>query len=142
MSYRVVRVNTRDHATRELAFDDMVATIERGFYWKQSQLPDIPSGTQMIGMGSHGGQGLFILGVTTSDEWEDKPDGDVYKHRLPVAWARVVYENPSVLAEIKSIPSRFNERFGADLTQEEYRKIITLVLDGDALDMYADQEPA
>jgi hypothetical protein len=130
MSYRLVRVNTHDHATPELAFEDMVSIIERGFYWKQSQVPDIPAGTQMVGMGSHGGRGLFILGVTTSGEWEDEPDGDVYKHRLPVAWARVIYENPSVLDEIKSIPSRFNERFGAELTQQEYRAIITLVLDG------------
>jgi len=58
MSYRLVRVNTRDHGTRDAAFDDMVSIIERGFYWKQSKLPEIPSGTQMIGMGSHGGQGL------------------------------------------------------------------------------------
>jgi hypothetical protein len=136
MSYRLVRVNTRDHATRDSAFDDMVSIIERGFYWKQSKLLDIPSGTQMIGMGSHGGQGLFIIGVTTSADWEEEPDGDVYKHRLPVAWARVVYENPRMLAKMKSIPSRFNERFGAELTQEEYREILTLVLDGDGLDMY------
>jgi hypothetical protein len=141
MSFRLVRVNTRDHNSRELAFDDMVSIIERGFYWKQSHLPEIPSGTQMIGMGSHGGQGLFIVGVTTSDEWEDEPDGDAYKHRLPVAWARVVYENPSVLGEIKSIPGRFNERFGADLTRDEYREIIKLVLNGDGFDMYADHEP-
>jgi hypothetical protein len=137
MSYRLVRVNTRDHNTRKPAFNDMVTIIERGFYWKQSKLPDIPSGTQMIGMGSHGGQGLFIVGVTTTDEWEDEPDGDVYKHRLPVAWGRVVYESPSMLGRIKSIPHRFNERFGADLTQEEYREILALVLDGDGLDMYS-----
>ena len=137
MSYRLVRVNTRAHRTRDLAFDDMVTIIERGFYWKQSHLPQIPLGTQLVGMGSHGGLGLFIVGITMSDEWEDEPDGGIYKHRLPVAWARVVYENPSMLDEIKSIPSRFNERFGADLTQEEYREIMTLVLDGDGLDMYA-----
>src|SRR3954462_11297496 len=94
MSYRLVRVNTPDHSTPALAFDDMVSIIERGFYWKQSQLPDIPSGTQMIGMGSHGGRGLFIVGVTASDEWQDEPDGDVYKHRLPVAWARVRLREP------------------------------------------------
>jgi len=142
MSYRLVRVNTRDHTTRELAFDDMVSIIERGFYWKQSKLPEIPWGTQMIGMGSHGGQGLFIVGVTTSDEWEDEPDGDVFKHRLPVAWARVVYETRSKLDEIKSISGRFNERFGAELTQEEYHEISTLVLAGNGLDMYADGAPA
>src|SRR3954453_2527975 len=135
MSYRLVRVNTPDHATRDLAFGDMVAIIERGFYWKQSQVPDIPSGTQMIGMGSHGGRGLFIVGVTTTDAWENEPDGDVYKHRLPVAWARIIYENPSVLDEIKSIPSRFNERFGAELTQQEYRAIIPLVLAGNGRDL-------
>lgn len=86
-------------------------------------------------------QGLFIVGVTTSDEWEDEPDGDVYKHRLPVAWARVVYENRSMLGEIKSIPSRFNEHSGGNVTQEEYHEIITLVLAGDGLDMYADPAP-
>jgi len=138
MSYRLVRLNTRDHRTRDLAFDDMVAIIERGFYWKQSHLPHIPLGTQMVGMGSHGGQGLFILGVTTSDEWQDEPDGDDYKHRLPVAWARVVYENSAVFREIKSIPTRFNERFGADLTQSEYARIITLVLSGEGTDSRSD----
>ncbi len=46
MSYRLVRVNTRNHTTRDLAFDDLVSIIERGFYWKQSKLPDIRSGTQ------------------------------------------------------------------------------------------------
>lgn len=75
MSYRLVRVNTRgDHTTRELAFDDMVSIIERGFYWKQSQLPAIPWGTQMIGMGSYGGQVgpvldnayVILAGETTS----------------------------------------------------------------------------
>jgi len=74
--------------------------------------------------------------VTRSAEWEAEPDGDIYKHRLPVAWARVVYENPRMLEKMKSIPSRFNERFGAELTQEEYREILSLVLDGDGLDMY------
>ena len=126
MSYRLVRVNTPDHNTRERAFADMVSIVERGFYWKQSQVPDIPSGTQMIGMGSHGGRGLFIVGVTTSEEWEDEPDGDVYK-------------NPSRLDEIKAIPRSFNERFGAHLSREEYREIIAIVLDGDGLDMDADR---
>jgi hypothetical protein len=130
MSYRLVRLNTNDHPTAERAFEDMVSIIERGFYWKKSLLPGIPAGTQMVGMGSHGGRGLFIIGVTTSGRWEDEPDGGDYKHRLPVAWARVIYENPSALDEIKSIPSRFNERFGAELTQQEYSAIITLVLDG------------
>jgi hypothetical protein len=141
VSYRLVRLNTRDHPTRELALSDMRWIIKHGCYWKQSRVPHIPRGTQMVGMGSHGGQGLFIVGVTTSDEWEDEPNGGLYKHRLPVAWAQVVYENPPVLHEIKSIPSRFNERFGADLTQQEFREIITLVLDGAGLTAPAHEEP-
>ena len=138
MSFRLVRVNTRDHATRPLAFADMVAIIERGYYWKQSQPPEIPQWTQMIAMGSHGGRGLFMVGVTESDVWEEEPDGDDYKLRLPVRWARVIYDNRSALDAIKAIPSRFNERFGAELDHTEYRQILQLVLDGDAIDMYAD----
>jgi hypothetical protein len=70
MSYRLVRVNTRgDHTTRELAFDDMVSIIERGFYWKQSQLPAIPWGTQMIGMGSYGGQVGPVLDNAYVSSW-------------------------------------------------------------------------
>jgi hypothetical protein len=139
MSWRLVRLNTPDHGTRELAFGDMVAIIERGYYWKQAHLPDIPVRTQIIGMGSHGGRGLFIVGVTTSDQWENEPDGDIFKHRLPVAWARVIYENTSMLDAIKCIPDRFNERFGADLTHEEYREILALVLAGESFDMDVDQ---
>lgn len=136
MSYRLVRLNTKDHPTRALAFADMVAIIERGYYWKMSQPPRIPVGTQIVGMGSHGGQGLFIVGVATSDEWETEPDGDVFKHRLPVAWARVVYENPDQLDEIKSIPSGFNERFGAEMDHDEHRRVLALVMAADAIDMH------
>jgi hypothetical protein len=35
MSYRLVRVNTSAHDTRDKAFRDMVTIIERGYYWKQ-----------------------------------------------------------------------------------------------------------
>src|SRR5690349_6404011 len=122
MSYRLVRVNTSEHDTRDKAFRDMVSIIERGYYWKQSHLPEVPRWTQMIGMGSHGGRGLFIVGVTTNEEWQSEPGGDVYKHRLPVAWARVIYENPAVLDAAKAIPSRFNDRFGAELNHTEYRQ--------------------
>jgi hypothetical protein len=137
MSYRLVRVNMPEHDTRDKAFHDMVTIIERGFYRKQSQLPDVPRWTQMIGMGSHGGRGLFIVGVTTKEEWQAESDGDVFKHRLPVAWARVIYDNPSVLEAVKALSSRFNTRFGAELSHTEYRQIMQLVLDGEALDMDA-----
>lgn len=137
MSYRLVRVNTSEHDTRDKAFRDMVTIIERGYYRKQSQLPDVPRWTQMIGMGSHGGRGLFIVGVTINDEWEAEPDGDIYKYRLPVAWARVIYENARVLDAVKALSSRFNERFGAELSHTEYRQIMQLVLDGGGLDMDA-----
>jgi hypothetical protein len=139
MSYRLVRLNTPDHKDRKLAFDDMVSIIERGHYRKQSQPPEIPQGTQLIGMGSHGGRGLYIVGVTKSDMWENEADGDIYKYRLPVAWARVVYENRPMLETIKSIPATFNERFGAHLDADEYRRIIKLVLDGNGFDMYDEQ---
>ena len=55
--------------------------------------------------GSHGGRGLFILGVTTSDEWQAEPDGDVYKHRPPVAWARVIYENRPCSTKSSQFPA-------------------------------------
>jgi hypothetical protein len=138
MSYRLVRVNTPVHDTRDKAFRDITTIIERGYYWKQSHPPEIPRWTQMIGMGSHGGRGLFIVGVTRNEEWQAEPDGDVFKYRLPVAWARIIYENPPVLDAVKTLASRFNERFGAELRLEEYRRIMQLVLDGKGLDIDAD----
>lgn len=35
--------------------------------------------------------------MTTNEKWQTESDGGVFKHRLAVAWARVTYENPSVL---------------------------------------------
>jgi hypothetical protein len=136
MTYRIVRVNDDKHSTLAAAFADMVTIIERGFYWKRSKPVHMPLGTAIIAMGSHGGQGLFLIGVTHG-EWEREHSAGRYGWRIEVAWQHVVYKLDGPVAGVKLLASRFNERFGAVLDQGEYQRIHHLIMSGTALDMYS-----
>ena len=92
--YRMVRLNMRQHRTRALAFEDMVAIVKRSGYWTQNDNPPpIPVGTSVIGMGSYGGRGLYLHGVVAG-AWAST-SGPTFHHKLPVTWAHAVYRCPA-----------------------------------------------
>jgi hypothetical protein len=126
--YRVVRVNTKAHNTRLVALDDMAWIIERGFYWKKSSRIDIPVGTPLVAMGSHGGQGLFLFGISNGN-WEREEDGGEYQHRIPVVWQPMIYERRPI-SEVEDMLSKFNVRFGAEAHRHEFANVLSFVLNG------------
>lgn len=137
--YRVVRVNTTDHTTRAGALKDMEWIIERGYYWKKSERVHMPVGTLVVAMGCHGGAGLFLIGVVTG-KWEDSPDSGSYKHRIAVQWQPVIYSfftnrntGKKAVRHVSDMLGKFNIRFGAEATQDEFRNVLAYVLTGNAL---------
>lgn len=132
VEYRVVRVNTRDHATRPLALDDMATIIHHGGYWTQNDdPPHIPAGTQIIAMGSYGGRGLYLTGVA-GGQWQ--PTGEEpFRNKLPVTWAHVIYDVPGDPEDIGSLIAAFNPRSWSHCTQAEFRAVLDRVLAGRAL---------
>ena len=144
--YRIVRVNRRDHNSYALALEDMGVIIDKGYYWKKSQTPDMPVGTLVIAAGSFYGAGLFLVGIVTG-EWEKELHGNdepqphdhgtyTYHWRIPVQWQPVVYghdKGVEAVHEINGMIDGFNYRFGAKLTQIEFRKVLNYVLHGEAI---------
>ena len=136
MSYRIVRVNDDKHNTFSKAVKDMAAIIDYGFYWKRSQPIPMATGTTLVGMGSHRGRGLFIVGITKDNKWIAEGDGR-YHHKIKVAWSHIVYQIPAIqLAVIENIPG-FNVYKGCSLTQQQFRGVMDMVLAGEAIDPWA-----
>lgn len=127
--YRLVRLNTRDHNTRQLAIEDMTVIVERGGYWTQHEdPPDIPVGTELVGMGSYGGRGLYLHGIV-GGEWD--PTGEeTYLHMLPVTWAHVIYELPDDPEDVGALVSAYNSRSWSQCSQPEFRAVLDRVLAG------------
>jgi hypothetical protein len=143
MNYRLVRVNTPSHRTRADALHDMAVIIEKGGYWTQRDNPPvIPQGTQIIGMGGHGGRGLFIVGVTRKEKWKVVNDGGNYGFKLPVTWASVVYgHNPqTVNSYVKQVVKNFNPRSVSTLSLEEYVNLLGYVLAGTEINPWMAQD--
>jgi hypothetical protein len=132
--FRVVRVNNENHPTYQKAMHDMATIIERGFYWKMTGTVDIPQGTPLIAMGSYGGRGLYLLGISNGD-WEHEPDGEAWQYRIKVVWQPVVYDLPAASTEIiGAMGVDFNVRFGGEYSQVEFRKALDYVLTGEMID--------
>jgi len=138
--YRIVRVNTPRMPHYYQALEDMGVIIEAGYYWKKSDEPYIPYGTPMIAMGGHGGRGLYLIGITSTDnKWEREDDAGSYRHRLPVIWQPVVYRHPAISTEaVANMVVGWNVRFGAQCSQAEFRRVLDFVLTGTAIDPYAE----
>jgi hypothetical protein len=109
---------------------DMAVIIGEGYYWKKSNRPQIDIGTLMIAMGSHGGRGLYLVGIVTG-EWEREDDAGSYHHRIPVQWQPLIYmHDVNSVDAVANMISGFNYRFGAECSQTEFRKVLDFVLTG------------
>jgi hypothetical protein len=134
--YRIVRVNTKNHKTRAAAIRDMEVIIDAGHYWRLSGPINLPYGTPMIAMGSHGGRGLYLFGISYGD-WEQEGDAGEYDLRIKVVWQPVIYcMAPESVDAIASKLSRWNVHSGCEATQYEFRKAMNYILKGKALDPY------
>lgn len=135
-TYQVGRVNTWRHKSPNKAKDDMCAIIEQGYFWKMSQTYYMPVGSLIIGMGSRGGRGLFIVGIVTGEEWE-RVQGDVEYHwRIKVQWQPVIYEHPESAADTMELMlPRFSIHSGSrNISATEFAEAFSFVASGNVLD--------
>lgn len=88
--------------------------------------------TPVVGIGSHGGRGLFTLGVCAGFAWEELgEDALPYRHRIEVIWDGAIYraDYDSVFEEV----TKYNERSWTSATREDYRRVVDFILDGDVV---------
>jgi len=140
--YYIGRVNTPAMPHYEQALADMAVIIEADSFWKKSDRPYVGKGTLMLAMGSHGGRGLYLVGISTTDnKWEDSGDTGSYRNRLPVIWQPVVYRHPAESVDaIANMITGFNYRFGKyNPNQHEFRKVLDFVLTGTLVDPWQEQ---
>src|SRR5215208_3815303 len=88
----------------------MVALVQhKRYYTRNDTPPKIMRRTPMVGIGSHGGRGLFLLGHCAGLRWEPLAEEHrPYTHRIPVIWDGAIYgaDYDEVLAGV----SKYNER--------------------------------
>jgi|1186.fasta_scaffold352205_2 hypothetical protein len=142
MSYFIVRVNTPEHFNLSLAMTDMAYIIEKGGYWKKSSRPDMPIGSPIVAVGSHGGRGLLLHGIVRKG-WKSVKGGaegnPVYQHKLGVLWDNRVYMHAPEgadlalrLAGVQGNPLPIL-RAHTTMDQAHYRAVLDMVLLGESV---------
>ena len=128
-SYVFARICDERHESYEAAVEyvaDLV-TAER-YYTRHEAPPRIMRRTPMVGIGSHGGRGLFTLGVCSGLEWEELGDEELpYRHRIEVIWDGAIYaaDYETVLAGV----TKYNRRSWTSATREDYRRVFDRILE-------------
>jgi hypothetical protein len=120
-NYVLVRVNDERHKTRADALNDLAGLVrEDHYYTRRETPPQIMKGTPIIGIGSYGGRGLFVLGQCAGLDWESLPEDDwwPYLHRIDVTWDGSIYEVDYDIA-LDGI-TKYNERSWTAATREDY----------------------
>jgi hypothetical protein len=129
--YRLVRVNDENHPRWEDAVEDMRTIIDCGAYWtRRESPPELPAGTPIVAMGSHGGRGLFLHGIV-SGEWVAEPDDSPYRHQISVTWADAIYEADA--DAVAGCVEALNPRSMSHMTQAEYRTVMAHLLSAEPI---------
>jgi hypothetical protein len=129
-SYVFCRVCDERHDTYAKALEDLAGLVEaERYYTRNEKPPKIMRRTPMVGIGSHGGRGLFLLGMCTGLGWEDLSESWLpYRHRIPVIWDGAIYavDYEGVFDGV----SKYNERSWTSATLPDYRLVVDRILAG------------
>ena len=109
MRHRLVHVCDDKSPDRAAAEEDLRGLIRTGWYYTRNERPpSLMGGEPIVGIGSHGGRGLFILGTCVSHRWEKLENAGRHKWRIPVEWEAAIYEaNPEeVLDGVETVHGR------------------------------------
>jgi hypothetical protein len=132
-SYVFARICGERHHTYELALDYIAGLVEaERYYTRHEAPPKIMRRTPMVGIGSHGGLGLFTLGVCAGLAWENLGEDLLpYRHRIEVIWDGAIYaaDDSSVLDGV----TKYNKRSWTSATREHYRRVVDRILDGEVV---------
>jgi hypothetical protein len=129
-SYVFCRVCDERHDTYARALDDLTDLVRaERYYTRNETAPKIMRRTPMVGIGSHGGRGLFLLGACAGLAWENLDDGALpYRHRTEVIWDGAIYaaDYYAVFDEV----TKYNERSWTSATRADYRLVVDRILAG------------
>jgi hypothetical protein len=132
-SYVFCRVCDDRHDTYVRARDDMTGLVEaERYYTRNARPPKIMRRTPMVGIGSHGGRGLFLLGVCAGLKWERLDASSLpYRHRIEVIWDGAIYA--ADYATVFESVAKYNERSWTSATLADYRLVVDRILAGDVV---------
>jgi hypothetical protein len=132
-SYVFARICDERHPSYELALAYITGLVaaER-YYTRHESPPKIMRRPPVVGIGSHGGRGLFTLGVCANFAWEELgEDALPYRHRIEVIWDGAIYraDYDPVFEHV----TKYNKRSWTSATREDYRRVVDFLLDGDVV---------
>jgi hypothetical protein len=130
-SYVFCRVCDERHDTYDKALDDLNGLVEaERYYTRNDSAPKIMRRTPMVGIGSHGGRGLFLLGACAGLRWEDLgEDALPYRHRIEVIWDGAIYR--ADYGAVFDGVTKYNQRSWTSATRADYRLVVDRILAGD-----------
>jgi hypothetical protein len=129
-SYVFCRVCDERHDSYEnaLAYLTRLVQDER-YYTRHDTPPKIMRRTPMVGVGSRGGRGLFLLGACAGLDWEDLGDTALpYGHRIEVIWDGAIYGADYHV--VFDGVTKFNKRSWTSATRGDYRRVVDRILAG------------
>jgi hypothetical protein len=129
-SYVFCRLCDERHDTYAKALDDLAALVEAELYYTRNEAPPrIMRRTPIVGIASHGGRGLFLLGVCAGLAWEDLGESSLpYRHRIEVIWDGAIYA--ADYHEVFEGVTKYNERSWTAATLDDYKLVVGRILAG------------
>src|SRR3954453_6432474 len=128
-SYVFCRVCDERHDAPEEALEYLTRLVrDERYYTRHDPAPKIMRRTPMVGIGAHGGRGLFVMGACAGLRWERLGSEDLpYLHRIEVIWDGVIYraDYEHVFAGV----TKYNQRSWTSATREDYRQVVGRILD-------------
>ena len=132
-SYVFCRVCDERHDTYEKALSDLTGMVQDERYYSRHETPPkIMRRTPMVGVGAHGGRGLFVMGACAGLSWERLAEEDLpYQHRIEVIWDGAIYgaDYDEVFAGV----SKYNKRSWTSATREDFRLVVDRILAGEVV---------
>jgi hypothetical protein len=130
-SYVFCRVCDERHDTYDKALADLTGLVrDERYYTRNETPPRIMRRTPMIGIGAHGGRGLFVMGLCAGLRWEALTDQHLpYRHRIEVIWDGAIYR-ADYDAVFESV-AKYNQRSWTSANRADYRLVLDRILDGE-----------
>ena len=138
-SYVFCRVCDERHDSYEEALRYLTGLVtDERYYTRHETPPKIMRRTPMIGVGAHGGRGLFVMGACAGLRWQPLGPKDLpYLHRIEVIWDGAIYaaNYDRVFAGV----TKYNRRSWTSATRDDYRLVLQRILDGEVVSRVCDR---
>lgn len=130
-SYVFCRVCDERHDTYDKALKDLTGLVrDERYYTRNETPPKIMRRTPMVGIGAHGGRGLFVMGACAGLRWEGLSDDHLpYRHRIEVIWDGAIY-GADYEAVFEGV-GKYNKRSWTSADRADYRLVVDRILDGE-----------